>query len=101
MTLAKPFPKQQILDTSKPKEVADDNFKFDENGKNVIRTGKKHSGKRRNRSLQAISPFPTVFSKDLYCRHVKNRACLGKGSRSVKPQDNQLIQITDSMRYVT
>ena len=26
------FPKQQILDTSKLKEVADDNFKFDENG---------------------------------------------------------------------
>ena len=25
--------------------------------------------------LQAISPFPTVFSKDLYCRHVKTRAC--------------------------
>ena len=23
--------------------------------------------------------FPTVFSKDLYCRHVKTRACLGKG----------------------
>ena len=21
----------------------------------------------------------TVFSKDLYCRHVKTRACLGKG----------------------
>ena len=29
--------------------------------------------------LQAISPFATVFSKDLYCRHVKTRACLGKG----------------------
>ena len=22
---------------------------------------------------------PTLFSKDLYCRHVKTRACLGKG----------------------
>ena len=29
--------------------------------------------------LRAISSFPTVFSKDLYSRHVKNRACLGKG----------------------
>ena len=28
--------------------------------------------KRRNCSLQAISPIPTVFSKDLYCRHVKS-----------------------------
>ena len=38
------------------------------------------------------------FSKDLHCRHVKNRACLGKGPSSLKPQDNQSIQITDSMR---
>ena len=27
--------------------------------------------------LQAISPFSLVFSKDLYCRHVKTRVCLG------------------------
>ena len=25
----------------------------------------------RNCSLRAISPFPTMFSKDLYCRHVE------------------------------
>ena len=31
--MAKPFPKRQILDTSKLKEFADDNFKFDENGR--------------------------------------------------------------------
>ena len=42
---------------------------------------RKHCGKRRNCSLRAISPFPTVFSKDLYCRHVKTRACLER----VKP----------------
>ena len=41
--------------------------------------GRKHCGKRRNCSLRAISPFPTAFSEDLYCRHVKTRACLGKG----------------------
>ena len=39
----------------------------------------KHCGKRRNCSFRAISPFPTVFSKDLYCKHVKTKACLGKG----------------------
>ena len=39
---------------------------------------RKRCGKRRNCSLRAISPFPTVFSKDLYYRHVKTRACLGK-----------------------
>ena len=36
-------------------------------------------GKRRNCSLRAMSPFLTEFSKDLYSRHVKTRACLGKG----------------------
>ena len=41
--------------------------------------GRKHCGKRRNCSLRAISPFPTVFSKHLHCRHVKTRAPLGKG----------------------
>ena len=45
----------------------------------VIQMGRKHCGKKRNCSLRAISPFPTVFSKDLCCRHVKTRACLGKG----------------------
>ena len=32
--LLKPFPKQQILDSSKLKDFADDNLKFDENGRN-------------------------------------------------------------------
>ena len=40
---------------------------------------RKHCGKRRNCSLRAISPFPTVFSKESYCRQVKTRVCLGKG----------------------
>ena len=41
--------------------------------------GRKHCGKRRNCSLGAVSPFPSVFLKDLDYRHVKSRACLGKG----------------------
>ena len=43
----------------------------------VLQKGRKHCGKRRNCSLQAISPFSPLFSKDLYCRYVKTRACLG------------------------
>ena len=57
-----PFPKGQILDSSNLKEVADDNFEFDENWQEVVKTVK-HCGKRRNCSLRAISPFPTVFKK--------------------------------------
>ena len=70
---------QQILDPSKLTEFADDNFKFDENGRKFIQMGRKHCGKRRNCLLRAISSFLTVFSKALYCRCIKTRACLGKG----------------------
>ena len=42
---------------------------------------KKHCVKWRNCSLRAISPFPTVFSKDLYCRHVKTSACFERVKR--------------------
>ena len=45
-----------------------------------LKTGRKHCGKRRNCSSRAISLFSTVFSKDMYCRQVKTRACLGKDS---------------------
>ena len=63
-----PYPKRQTLDSSKLNEFAVDNFKSDENG-----------GKFSIRVENTISPFLTLFSKDLYCRHVKARACLGKG----------------------
>ena len=45
--------------------------------------GRKHCGKRRNCSLRAISPFPTVFSKDLYCRHVKKTGLVWEGVNSL------------------
>ena len=31
-----------------------------------------------------ISPFPTVFLKDFYCRHIKTKACLGKVKNVLK-----------------
>ena len=69
LTVFHPFPKQQILDSSNLKEFADDNFKFDGNGRKFSKTGRKNCVKRRNCLSRAISPFSTVFSKDLYCRH--------------------------------
>ena len=57
------------------KEFADDNFEFDENRRQFSKWVE-NTGKRRNCSLQAISPFPAVVSKDLHCRHLKTRACL-------------------------
>ena len=37
------------------------------------------SGKGEIGSLRAISPFPIVISKDLHCRQIKTRPCVGKG----------------------
>ena len=68
--LNQPFPKRQILDSSKLKEFADDNSEFDENGRKFSKWVE-NTGKRRNCLLRAISPFPAVFSKHLYCRQVK------------------------------
>ena len=45
----------------------------------VIQTGRKHCGKRRNCSLRAISPFPTLFSKGLFPRGIKRYHCVGMG----------------------
>ena len=76
------FPKRQILNSSKLKGFAHDNFEFDENvrcSSNGSKKKKKLWDKEIYCSLRAISPFPAVFSKDLYCRHVNTRACLGKG----------------------
>ena len=108
-----------MLDSSKLKEFADDNFKFDENGiklskrvENIVGKGEiaryeqfllfpqcfqkacfpkaskgvivcewvnYHCGKRRNCSLRAISPFPTVFSKGLFPKGIKRCHCVRMG----------------------
>ena len=62
------LPQTSNLDSSKLKEFADDNFKFDTSDKKFSKK-LENTGKRRNCSLRAIFPFSTVFSKDLHCRH--------------------------------
>ena len=66
---------------------ADDNFKFDENGRKFSKQVENTLGKgeiaRDEQFLLFpkcfLRTFPKVFTKDLYCRHIKTRACLGKG----------------------
>ena len=48
-----------MLDSSKLREFADDNFKFYENGRKLSKRAENTVGKG------AISPFPTVFSTHL------------------------------------
>ena len=67
----KAFPKRQILDSSKLKEFADGNFKFDENSEKFSERVQ-NTGKRRNCSLRAISPFPAMFSNDFVLQTCKN-----------------------------
>ena len=68
-----------MLDSSKLKEFADHNLKYDENGvkfsKRIENTVRKEETARYKQFLL----IATVFSKDLYERYVKTRACLGKG----------------------
>ena len=70
-----------MLDFTKPKKLADNNFKLNEIGSKFSKWVENVVGKGEIAEFRTISAFPTVFSKDLYCRHVKNktRGCLGKG----------------------
>ena len=57
------FPKQQILDSSKVKEFADDNFKFDENGKNFFKQVESTVGKGEIARCEQFLVFPQCFQK--------------------------------------
>ena len=62
-----------------PLGKTDDNFTFDENSRKSFKWIENTVGKEEIARLRAISPFPTVFSKGLYYRHVKNKTYLVKG----------------------
>ena len=59
-----PFSKRHILDYSKLKEFADNNFKFDENGKKKFSKMIENTvGKGEIAHYEQFLLFPTVFSK--------------------------------------
>ena len=61
-------------------EFADDNFEFYENGRKFSKQVENTVGKGEIVHYEQFLLFPQCF-QDLYCRHVKTSACLGKGSR--------------------
>ena len=73
-------PKQQILNSSELKEIADKNFIFKKIGSKILKLNLVENtvGKGENACYEQFL-FPAVFSKDLNCRQVKTRACFGKG----------------------
>ena len=56
LAMTKPFPKQQILDSSKLKQYAYNNFKFDENGR-------KFTKQVKNTVQKKVLFFPHCFQK--------------------------------------
>ena len=66
-----PLPDMQILGSSNSVANKDIMSKIWTNGDTLISLSRKHCVKRRNCSLRAISSFPTMFSKTVYCWCVK------------------------------
>ena len=73
------FPKRPNLDCSLLKGFVDHNFKFDGHGWKLYKRVENTVGKGDIAHYEQFLLFFTVFSKDLYCRHVRTKACLGKG----------------------
>ena len=72
-----PFPNDKFK-TSKLKEFTDDKYELVDNGRKFSKRKENTVGREEIARYEQILLFQ-VFSKDLYCRHVKTRACLGKG----------------------
>ena len=73
-----PFPDNKFSTHSRLKEFADNNFKLIENGGKFSKRVENTVGKGEIARNEQFFLF-SMFSKDLYCKHVKTRACLGKG----------------------
>ena len=58
-----PFHKRQILDSFKIKEIADNNFKFDENGKRLSKWVENTVGKGEIAHHEQFLLFPQCFRK--------------------------------------
>ena len=65
------------LDSSILKVFADDNFKLDKNGRKFSKGVENTVEKWEIAHNEQFLLFP-LFSKRLYCRHIKSRAYLGK-----------------------
>ena len=78
LVMGKPFPKQQILDSSKLKEFADNNFKFDENGRKLTKQVENTVGKGEIARYEQFLLFPQCFQKAYFPEASKGH-CVGMG----------------------
>ena len=63
LSCLQPFPKRQILDSSKFKQFADDNFRYDENGRKFFKCVENTVGKGEIAQLEQFLLFPQCFQK--------------------------------------
>ena len=73
------FPKRKILDSSKLKEFADDNFRFNDKGRKFFRWVENTVGKGEIVRYEQFLLFSQCFQKGLVLQNVETRACFGKG----------------------
>ena len=73
-----PFPYEQILDSSKLKEFADDNFEFDENGRKLFKGVENTFGKGEISRNEQFLLFPQCF-KGLVLQTRNYKGLFGKG----------------------
>ena len=73
-----PLPDYKFLESSKLKEFADNNLKFDENGRKLSKWVENTVGKGKIARYKQFLLFP-VFSKGLFPRGVKRCHCAGMG----------------------
>ena len=72
------FPRQQILDSSKLKEFADDNLKFDENGRKFPKWVENTVRKGEIARYEQFFLFSLCFKKKLVQQTRKNQGLSGK-----------------------
>ena len=80
-SIFQPFPKHQILHSSKRKEFADDNFNFGINGRKFSEWVKNTVGKGEIAHYKPFLLFP-VFSS-LVLQTCKNQGLFGKGLMTI------------------
>ena len=70
-----PITRQQILDSSKLKKFADDNFKFDENGRKLSKRVENNVGKGEITRYEQFLLFPQCFKKACFPGRQKVSLC--------------------------
>ena len=77
--LLKPITRRQILDSSKLKEFADDNSKFDENGRKLCKRVENTVGKGEIARYEQFLLFPQCFLKGLFPQGCQKVSLCGNG----------------------